>query len=286
LASPIYLYVFFVAPFLAAAVRAAISRSREFQADADAALLTRYPEGLLRALAKIRGAGSAVPGPSAVISHLYFSDPSEPSGLMSLFRGNMLATHPSIEQRITRLMEFNGGLPLSVLEAAARVGVDFARDHPTLDKPGTADTTAQDELAVLTKGNPMGRVFRVLSQTLLYDQPDLKSQTVARINAGDLVVVFDDPGKFKQVLTHDQTFGYMPAGVKLHRVDMLPAEIHDPAARAAAQAAAEAAQVSAAEVAEAAGSGGGLTQKQIAITAVFAIVLFAGIFLALLKFGN
>jgi hypothetical protein len=201
LASPIYVYVFFVAPFLAAVIRAAISRSREFQADADAALLTRYPEGLLRALAKIRGAGSAVSGPHAVISHLYFSDPTKPGGLMSLFRGNMLATHPPLERRMNRLMEFNGGVPLSVLEGAARVGLQFAKDHPALQTAGSGETTAQDELSVLTAGTPMGRVFRVLSQTYLYDQPDPKSATVARVNAGELVVVFDDPGKFKQVLS-------------------------------------------------------------------------------------
>jgi hypothetical protein len=65
---------------------------------------------------------------------------------------------------------------------------------------------------------------------------------------------------------------------------MLPAEIHDPAARAAVQASHERAV---AEVAAAAGSSsGGLTPQQIAITAVFGIVLFAGIFLALLKFGG
>jgi hypothetical protein len=213
---------------------------------------------------------------------------------MSLFRGNMLATHPPIEQRLNRLMEFNGGVPLSVLEAAARVGLDFARDHPAIETPGAAAATGQDELAVLTTGSPMGRVYRVLSQTLVYDQPDLKSQTVARVNAGDLLVVFDDPGKFKQVLTHDQTFGYMPASVKLQRVDMLPAEIHDPVARAAAQAAqvsatavAQAAQVPAPAVAQqTASSSGGLTPKQIAITAAFGVALFAGIFLALLKFGG
>src|ERR1017187_2741861 len=282
LASPIYVYVFFVAPFLAAVVRAAISRSREFQADADAALLTRYPEGLLRALAKIRGAGSVVSGSNMVIAHLYFSDPSKPNAFMSMFRGNMLATHPPIEQRLNRLMEFNGGVPISVLEAAARVGVDFARNHPALTTAGTADTMGQDELSVLTTGTPMGRVFRVLSQTYLYDQPDVKSAPVARVNAGALVVVFDDPGKFKQVLTHDQTFGYMPGTVKLQRVDMLPSEIHDPAARAAA----EAAEVAAAAVAAAANSGGGLTPKQIAITAVFGVAVFGGILLVLLKFGG
>jgi hypothetical protein len=102
------------------------------------------------------------------------------------------------------------------------------------------------------------------------------------VNAGALVVVFDDPGKFKQVLTHDQTFGYMPGTVKLQRVDMLPSEIHDPAARAAA----EAAEVAAPAVAAAANSGGGLTPKQIAITAVFGVAVFGGILLVLLKFGG
>ena len=287
LAAPVYLYVFFIAPFLAAVVRAAISRSREFQADADAALLTRYPEGLLRALAKIRGAGSAVAGPSAVISHLYFSDPSTPSGLMNMFRGNMLATHPPIETRLNRLMEFNGGVPLSVLQAAAKVGADFARDHPALQAAGTGVTTAQDELAVLTTGNPLGRVFRVLSQTSLYDQPDLRSPTVARVNEGALVVVFDNPGKFKQVLTHDEIFGYMPGSVKMQRVDMLPAEIHDPAARAAAQAAQVSATAVAQARAQAPGSGtGGLTPAQIAIAAVFCVVVFGGVLLALMKFGG
>jgi heat shock protein HtpX len=279
---PIFVYVFFIAPLLAAVIRAAISRSREFQADADAALLTRYPEGLLRALAKIRGAGSAGSGANALIAHLYFSDPSKPSALMSMFRGNVLATHPPIETRMNRLMEFNGGVPLSVLETAARVGVEFARVHPALQTPGTADNMGQDELSVLTTGSPMGRVFRVLSDTCVYDQPDLRSATVARVRAGSLLVVFDDPGKFRQVLTHDQTFGYMPLSVKMQRVDMLPSEIHDPAARAAA----EAAPVAAPAVAKAVNTGGALTPRQITITAVFGVGLFACIFLVLLKFGG
>lgn len=283
---PVYIYVFFVAPFVAVVIRAAISRGREFLADADAALLTRYPEGLLRALAKIRGAGSVVSGPNALISHLYFSDPSEPNMFMGLFRGNLLATHPPIEQRINRLTEFNGGVPMSVLEAAARVGVEYAKAHPatTVQTPGTADTMGKDELSVLTAGTPMGRVHRVMTPTRLYDQPNLKSCAIANIAAGALVVVFDDPGKFRQVLTHNDIFGYMPLSVKLKRVDMLPAEIHDESARAALDAREASAQVVVAPPAS--GGGGGLTQKQIAITAVFGIALFAGIFLVLIKFGG
>ena len=285
-AAPVYVYVFFIAPLLAVIIRAAISRSREFQADADAALLTRNPEGLLRALAKVRGAGSAVSGANTLIAHLYFSDPSKSEGLMSLFRGHALATHPPIEQRINRLMEFNGGVPISVLEAAARVGVDFARDHPALTTAGTADTMAQDELSVLTAGTPMGRVFRVLSDTPLYDMPNLTSRTVGRVKAGALIVVFDNPGKFRQVLTHDETFGYMPAGIKMLKVDMLPAEIHDPVARAAALAVPLPSPDAVREAKPQKAAAGGLTSTQIAITAALGIVVFAGIFLAMLKFGG
>ena len=218
-----------------------------------------------------------------MIAHLYFADPSKASAL-SLFSGNMLATHPSIEQRIGRLMEFNGGVPVSVLETALKVGVDFGKAHPALKAAGTADTMGHDELSVFTAGNPMGRVFRVLSDTCVYDQPDLKSAMLARVAAGSLLVVFDDPGKFRQVLTHNSTFGYMPNAVKLQRVDMMPAEIHDPEARAAAQASHEAAKVVA--TAQAGTSAGGLTPNQIAIAAAFAVVVFAGIFFVLMKFGG
>jgi len=284
---PIYIYVFFIAPLLAAIIRAAISRSREYQADADAALLTRSPEGLLRALAKIRGAGSALPGSNSLIAHLYFSDPAKVEGLMSFYRVNLLATHPPLEDRINRLLEFNDGVPIAVLEAAARTGLDFARDHPVLKTPGSADTMAQDELSVLTTGTPMGRVYRVLSDTRVYDKSDLKSATVANLKAGALIVVFDNPGKFRQVLTHDQTFGYMPGTVKLLRVDMLPAEIHDPAARAAvlAQSLPAASEVRASGVLKSHGNDR-LTPAQMALTTAVGLLVFVGIFLVMLKFGN
>jgi len=143
----------------------------------------------------------------------------------------------------------------------------------------------QDELSVLTVGNPMGRVHRILSETTIYDQASLTSRPLTRVPAGSLLVVFDDPGPLRQVLTHDQTFGYMPKTVKMERVDMMPAEIHDPAAREAVQAA-KSAQVAAKAVAQANTGPAGLTQKQLAITAVLGVIVFAGIFLVLLKFGS
>ena len=286
---PIMLYMFVLAPLLAALIRAAISRGREFLADADAALLTRYPEGLLRALAKIHGAGSAVPGSNPVVAHFYFADPSaERTGisLMSLLGGNLLATHPSVEQRIGRLVEFNGGMPASVIENAVRAGREYRRDHPPLATVGLPAAVTQDELSVLTVGNPMGKVFRVVGATEpvpIYDKDTAGSNIVARVPPESLLVVFDDPGAFRQVLTHNEIFGYLSRTVKLQPVDMLPSEIHDPAARAAALSAPPPAPPVA--VAAAAASSR-LTPRQIALVALFSIAAFGVFFLALLTLSG
>jgi len=277
---PAIVYVFVVAPILATLIRSAISRSREFLADADAALLSRNPEGLVRALAKIAGAGSVVAVSNPVIAHLYFADPQAPGIAMGLFRGSLLATHPPIEKRIARLMEFNGGVPGAAIEQAVHEGKEFTRFHPPVAIE-TLEPIKQDEISVLTAGNPMGRVYRVLSATSLYDRPDVRSFIVARVPAGGLLVVFDDPGRFRQVLTTDQTFGYMPASVKIQKVDMLPGEIHDPAARAAAESAAVAAQ----SVAQSAAARR-LSPAQVLIATALGVTVFAGIFIVMMKFGG
>jgi heat shock protein HtpX len=282
LLSPVYIYIFFIAPVLAAAMRAAISRGREYLADADAALLTRDPEGLIRALSKIRGAGSVVSGSNPAVSHLYFADPSAPSSGLGLLTGNLLATHPPIDQRISRLAEFNFGATASVIESAVRAGQAFVRDHPPVAANNLLDNVTKGELAAVTMGNPMGRVFRVAGATEpvpLYERPDPRSPTLARVAPGDLLIVFDDPGKFRQVLTHNEIFGYLPLSVKLQRVDMLPSEIHDPAVRAAFQAAQAAATAEAAANAPAVGALG-LTSKQLKNAAFFGMAVFCCLVLA------
>ncbi|HEY2016123.1 MAG TPA: M48 family metalloprotease [Bryobacteraceae bacterium] len=285
---PAIVYVFVIAPILAVLIRSAISRGREFLADADATLLTGNPEGLMRALAKIGGAGSVVTLSNPVISHLYFADPAKPGLAAGLFRGSLLATHPPIDKRITRLMEFHGRVSVADIEEAVHEGAEFTRYHPPMGEVGVAQAIKQDEISVLTEGNPMGRVYRVLSATALYDRADLKSSIVARVPAGALLVVFDDPGRFRQVLTHDQTFGYMPAAVKMQKVDMIPAEIHDPAARAAVLASldAPAAASSRSTVSAPPSGSSALTLQQLAIVAGLGIVVFTGIFLAMWKFGG
>jgi len=85
-----------LAPIAGYLIRLAVSRKREFLADANGALLTRYPDGLANALKKIKNDNSK---PTATankaVSHLYFSNPFKKS--------NLLSTHPNIDERIKRL---------------------------------------------------------------------------------------------------------------------------------------------------------------------------------------
>ena len=89
-----------LSPVIAMLIQMAISRKREFLADASGALLTRYPEGLARALAKI----AADPAPMKRIftstAHLYISNPFRGKNFSSFF-----LTHPPIEQRIKALRD-------------------------------------------------------------------------------------------------------------------------------------------------------------------------------------
>lgn len=93
-----------LAPIAATLIQLAISRKREFLADASGALLTRYPEGLASALKKISANSFPMRTATNTTAHLWFADPfkgkSAISGLHRLFM-----THPPVEERIKALME-------------------------------------------------------------------------------------------------------------------------------------------------------------------------------------
>ena len=91
-----------LAPIVAMMIQMAISRQREYLADATGALATRYPEGLASALAKIGKAGSAVQHQNTATAHLFFANPLKGGSLAGLF-----STHPPIEDRIKRLETMN-----------------------------------------------------------------------------------------------------------------------------------------------------------------------------------
>jgi heat shock protein HtpX len=84
-----------IAPIAAGMIQMAISRRREYLADATGALTTRYPEGLASALEKIGKYGSTMQRPNASTAHLFFANPLKKSSFSNLF-----STHPPIEDRI------------------------------------------------------------------------------------------------------------------------------------------------------------------------------------------
>jgi heat shock protein HtpX len=125
-ANPIVLIVVLVAlilaPIAAIVIQTAISRRREYVADASAVELTRYPQGLASALRVI--SGNATPSrrlSNQAIAHLMIAQPLSATGRIS----RLFATHPPIEDRIARLETMaagqvhHHGLPTATRRAAA-----------------------------------------------------------------------------------------------------------------------------------------------------------------------
>ena len=89
-----------LAPILAAIIQMAVSRQREYLADATGAMTTRDSEGLASALEKLAQHGRPMQHQNAASAHLFFSNP-----LKSGFFNNLFSTHPPLEERIARLRQ-------------------------------------------------------------------------------------------------------------------------------------------------------------------------------------
>jgi heat shock protein HtpX len=87
-----------LAPIMAAIIQMAISRQREYLADATGAMTTRHPEGLASALEKLRDFGQPMKNQSTSTAHLFFSNP-----LKKGFFSGLFSTHPPLDDRIARL---------------------------------------------------------------------------------------------------------------------------------------------------------------------------------------
>lgn len=93
-----------LAPIFATMLQLAISRKREFLADADAAMLTRYPEGLARALEKIAHDHEPLEAANRATAHLYIASPfKDDAGERVGFFTKLFMTHPPVEERIAAL---------------------------------------------------------------------------------------------------------------------------------------------------------------------------------------
>jgi heat shock protein HtpX len=110
-----------LAPIISRLIQLAVSRQREYLADASSVELTRNPYGLERALAKISSDQEVLEVANRGTQHMYFTNPikkfeQRSSGLMS--------THPAILDRINRIRQLTGEPPLAPTEAAQLTGLE------------------------------------------------------------------------------------------------------------------------------------------------------------------
>lgn len=87
-----------LAPIIAIIVQMAVSRQREYLADASGAMTTRHPEALATALEKLKTAGRPMQHQNSASAHLFFSNPLKPGFITGLF-----SSHPPLDDRIARL---------------------------------------------------------------------------------------------------------------------------------------------------------------------------------------
>ena len=87
-----------ISPIVAAVVQAAVSRQREYLADATGAMTTRHPDALASALQKLGAYGRPMQKQNATMAHMWISDPTKPGIMDRLF-----STHPPLQERVARL---------------------------------------------------------------------------------------------------------------------------------------------------------------------------------------
>lgn len=92
-----------LAPIAAQLIKMAVSRKREFLADASGALLTRYPEGLASALQKISSYGAPMRNANTATAHLFISNPFGGGAMKGVAK--LFMTHPPVEERIKALLD-------------------------------------------------------------------------------------------------------------------------------------------------------------------------------------
>ena len=94
-----------IAPLAGQVIKLSVSRNREYLADAQGALLTRYPPGLISALQKLETAPTAMRSANNATAHLWLNQPSRIPGEKNSTMERLFSTHPPLAERIRRLEE-------------------------------------------------------------------------------------------------------------------------------------------------------------------------------------
>jgi peptidase M48-like protein len=232
------LYAVFVAPVIALLIRQGVSRQREFLADADAALLTRDPEGLALALVKIGAAGGQRLKVGEGCVHLYFVDPSQAAARIPAWQtwldGSLLhrffPSHPPLGERIELLARIGSGIAPEALEAALQAGAiarEARRERVDAHAPGPGpqpDAVPSFSVAE-TSGGTVGTAPTVVAPspdeasgptlTPLYERPDGWSRVLARLPHDAALTAIASEGNFVRVTTRENLLGYVARSAPL-----------------------------------------------------------------------
>ena len=103
--APMAVALVILAPLFGQLIQLATSRNREYLADAQGAMLTRYPPGLISALKKIKDAPHAMRSANNATAHLWLEQPSRVPGQDTSRLERLFSTHPPIDEWIRRLEE-------------------------------------------------------------------------------------------------------------------------------------------------------------------------------------
>ena len=207
-------YIFLGAPLLASIIRKAVLREREYLADAEAVLLTRYPDGLARALAKMGAAGNRGMKVGAAAAHLYVVDPLPQD---APWWDEILRCHPPMEKRIALLAGMGGGIPPSVLESARAAGKQFQTVAPAV--PADLASGAGEESG-FSPETPSGAAYRLAApRTPVYEKPDTGTARLVELPGGSLIAVWAVVGDFFRVILRDDRFGYISRGTAMTPVE-------------------------------------------------------------------
>jgi len=227
-------YAVFGAPVAALLIRQAVSRQREFLADADAALLTRDPEGLALALVKIGAVGGERLRVGEGTVHLCFVDPLPQGSWLHV----VFPSHPSLAKRVELLARMGNGIAQSAIQAAsdAAARVRFTKPgpeefHASLPNPprdGTASSTQTTEPTGTgddgfarfddrpDTGSPVQAVAAAgHALTPLYERPDGWSRVLAQLPESAVVIPIATEGHFIRVTTAEHQAGYVSRSAPL-----------------------------------------------------------------------
>ncbi len=196
-------------PLLGGCISRAVSRERELKADAEAVLLTRNPEGLMRALLKMSATTADLPPSAAGLSALCAVEPGRAAWFDRLF-----SSHPPIEARIAALAAMGTGLPPALVAEARREALEFQAVASRIAAlaPEAADgyvVAAREQSAALGGSRVGDGGARLLAGAAP------SAAVIAVLAKGALVTVSRDAGAYLQVITADDHVGFIDRSTPL-----------------------------------------------------------------------